>query len=437
MPQQSPVNTLASALLLGMAILHILATAWPQIPAWLSGLAGWLAFLLLLIVQPGPFKLFLALAGTGLLLLLCGWWLGSTPSVEKILLQNNGLIVMLYCISYLTLLTAPMQATEKTPPTGRLSALKTLLGVYLLSSVINASVLVLVAERFKKTGAVSRQSITLTARAFSLAPLWSPFFGAMAVALTYAPEAKLYPLMAVGIPLALIGMLYTLLDLGGHRLQKLQDFKGYPMQADSLWVPLVLASSVIIGHQLWPEVPILVVISTAAISLISVFLLAKRNQETTQQFRQHALNSAALMARQLGLFLGAGMLSIGAQSVFANFSDFLPFTSISGVLLSGLLAGGITLSILGIHPVVTISIIGPFLAPLEGDTNLVAMFYLCMWSLGTLASPFSGTNVIMRSHFGATGGELFRWNIVYVIFMWLVVSGVFVLWASGSAISFW
>lgn len=200
------------------------------------------------------------------------------------------------------------------------------------------------------------------------------------------------------------------------------------MQADSLWVPAVLGSSVIIGHQLWPEVPILVMISAAAILLTTVFLLVKQNPETTQQFHQHIRESAPLKSRELGLFLGAGLLSVGAQAVFASFSDFIPFTSVSGVLLSMLLAGGIGLSIAGIHPVVTISIIGPFLTPLEGNPNMIAVLYLCMWSLGTVASPFSGTNVIIRSQFGASGGELFRWNIGYVVFMWLAVSVIFIVW---------
>ena len=200
------------------------------------------------------------------------------------------------------------------------------------------------------------------------------------------------------------------------------------MQTDSLWIPAVLGSSVIIGHQLWPEISILVMISAAAILLTSGFLLAKSNQETTQQFYQHVRDSAPLKSRELGLFLGAGLLSVGAQAVFASFSDFHPFTSVSGVLLSILLAGGLGLSIVGVHPVVTISIIGPFLLPLEGDPNMIAVFFLCMWSLGTVASPFSGTNVIIRSQFGASGGELFRWNIGYVMFMWLVVSVMFIVW---------
>ena len=212
-------------------------------------------------------------------------------------------------------------------------------------------------------------------------------------------------------------------------MHKLRDFIGYPLQVESLWVPAVLASSVIIGHQLWSEVPILLLISAASIILSCVFVLAKRRQQGIQQLQQHVSNSATLKSRELGLFLGAGMLSVGAQSVLTNFGNFLPFTHISGALLSGLLAGGIVISIMGIHPVVTISIIGPFLAQLEGDTNLVAMFYLCLWSLGTVASPFSGTNVIMRSQFGTPGKDLFRWNIGYVGFMWMVVSGVFVVWS--------
>jgi hypothetical protein len=100
--------------------------------------------------------------------------------------------------------------------------------------------------------------------------------------------------------------------------------------------------------------------------------------------------------------------------------------------LSLLLGGAIVVSLLGVHPVVSVAVIGPLVQPLHPDPNVLAMLFLCIWSLGVVASPFSGLNAIMRSQLEVSGRDIMLWNIGYVVVMWVMVSAVFFLIA-GSA----
>ena len=410
-----------------MATLHILATPAPLIPLWLSGLCGWIALLLLLLARPDQFTQFFWLGGFGLVFLLLGSWRGSPVALDKILLQNNGLMVMLYCVGFLRLVAVSAGAVEQSLPVGRMAFIKTLLGVHILGAVINVSILILVSERLKARDALGRQAVTAIGRAFSMAAFWSPFFAAMAVALSYAPEARPDELMGTGLALTLTGMLVTLAGMGGRGLHRLADFQGYPMQAGSLWIPLSLAASVAVTHQWLPQLPILLLVSTLSLLLVTAFLFATRPRTAVTQLHEHVQNGAARMARELGLFMGAGLLSVGVESLFASFAGFQPFSSVGWPLLSGLLAGSILLSLLGVHPVASVGVIGPFLGSLPANPSLLATLYLCIWALGVVASPFSGLNTIMRSQFDVAARDVLRWNIGYVLIMWGVVSGLFYL----------
>ncbi|HPE60605.1 MAG TPA: hypothetical protein PLB10_09725 [Thiolinea sp.] len=427
MPSQSLFSGVASLLLLAMATLHIFATLVPLIPLWLSGLCGWIALLLLLLSRPGQFSQFFWLGGAGVLFLLLGSWRGSPIVPEKLLLQNNGLMVMLYCVGFLKLVAASAGAIDRPLPTGRLAFIKTLLGVHVLGAVINVSILILVSERLKARDALGRQAVTLIGRSFSMAAFWSPFFAAMAVALNYAPGARPYDLISTGLLLTAIGMLVTLIGMGGRGLKRLADFQGYPMQFSSLWIPLLLAGSVAVTHYFLPQLPILLLVSTLSLLLVSVLLFATRPRTAAPLLQGHIRSSSTRMARELGLFMGAGLLSVGVEALFASFTGLQPFSSVDWVLLSGLLAGAILLSLLGVHPVVSVGVIGPFLAPLPADPSLLATLYLCIWALGVVASPYSGLNTIMRSQFNVAALDVLRWNIGYVLIMWLMVSGLFYL----------
>ncbi|MEZ5448164.1 MAG: hypothetical protein R3E89_03805 [Thiolinea sp.] len=104
----------------------------------------------------------------------------------------------------------------------------------------------------------------------------------MAVVLTYDPQAEFLPMTLSGLAMAAVGMLLTTLELGGRGLRKLQDFRGYPMQAGSLAIPVLLASGVLLLHYLLPEVSILVWVSLLSISLTVALLYLHQRPSATR-----------------------------------------------------------------------------------------------------------------------------------------------------------
>lgn len=415
-------HLLASLSLLAMtalALLHWLAL--PELPLWISGAFGWLGLFLLLISSPGKaFQQFFALSAAGLLLLLTAVFRGADIALEPLLQQNNSLIVMLFCVGFLRLV-ADAALTNEPLPQGKLAYVKTLLGVHLLGAVINASILVLVAERLKSQQALGRQSLIVIARGFSMAAFWSPFFAAMAVALTYAPGAELIPVMLTGLGLTAIALIVTVLEQGGRRLDKLDAFRGYPTHASNLLIPALLAISVLVLHSLFPDLPVLTLVSATAIVLTIAFLFIRRRDEMIEALNHHIRHSAPRMGRELSLFLGAAVLTIGLQALFSTFTDFQPLTQFRAFEFSALLGMAVCLSLLGLHPVVSISLIGPMLTPLSPPPNALAALYLCIWSLGVVANPYSGINAILRSHFELSSKNIIGWNLRYVLIMWGII----------------
>ncbi len=421
---------IASLLLVLMALLNFMHIAIPALPLWWSGVCAWLALGLLLVCLPvrmfGQF-MGLALVG-GLLLLWSSLQYGQSLALPPLLEQNNGVLVMLFSVSFLRLVAVPEQ--QRLPlPLGRWAFLQTLFGVHVLGAIINLSILVLVAGRYQAKQVLNRQTVTLIGRAFSAAALWSPFFAAMGVTLTYAPGANLLTTMLLGSVLTGVSLGLIILLAGGWRLHGLDDFPGYPMQAGSLLVPVGLAVTVLVLHQWLPAVQVLTLVSMTSVLMVLLALVLRADPAGWGAIQQHVLGAAPRMARELSLFLGAGVLTVGLQSVLAGLDGWQPFQTFAGMEAALLLAAAILVSMIGVHPVISIAVTGPLLLPLHPDLNMLAVLFLSMWSLGVVASPFSGVNVMLRGQFDLAGRDLFVWNIGYVLIMWVLVSLAFVLYA--------
>lgn len=420
---QSQAKTIASLLLILMALSNVVHVIFPAFPLWISGVSTWLALGLIIFRAPRqPFTQFFALSGVGLILLLIAYWRGAHLVWSDIVLQNNGLVCLLYGVGFLRLITLATQDKNQTLPQGKLAFLQTLLGVHLLGAVINMSILVLMAERLYLNQALTKQAVIVLTRGFSTAAYWSPFFAAMAVALSYAPNANLMTILVYGMALASLALSITILELGGFKLDKVKDFRGYPVHLSSLTIPALLAITVLILHKFLPTLPVLTVIGSTAVILSISFTCYKQRQKAITLIKTHITHSGQRMARELSLFMGAGLLSIGVQLFFNTLTNWHPFTTFSAWQFSGLLAITIIISIIGVHPVVSIAVIASLLQPLHPDPTLLAILCLSIWSLGVVASPFSGVNTVLGSQFQIKAYDLINGNRLYVSIMWLNVT---------------
>ncbi len=386
--------------------LHILGA----VISWLVVILQWRGFSKSMKNQAG------ILFGAGIAILLFSYSQGVTTSLDKIFMVNYPLLAMFAAVAFLAL-TTPSQP-DMNLPTSKSAALTTALGTNLLGAVINLSILFVFGDRMQREGSLTRNQRIILARSFCAAAWWSPFFIALGVALTYAPEAQWHHTFKPGFLMSIIAILYTTIEVA---LRSKEQFRGYPIRVESLVVVVSLAAAVMLLHYLFPTMRILNLICCVSPIGAMIFMKGSPKNTVLKNFVETKILS---VSPQFILFLAAGVFSTAISSltrVYPTLFNFdgmtfgpMMFASISGIL--------IIIGFLGVHPIVGISIISPLILPLNPDHSQLAFMYLTSWAVATGSSPLSGVGLVMVSRYNATPLTVLKNNYHYAIAMWAISS---------------
>ncbi|MBO1518442.1 hypothetical protein [Oceanisphaera pacifica] len=412
-------------ILLGMLLISAQLLGLP-VPQGGAGVAYWLAAGLL---WPGlssrnrlqaSVLLIIGLACLGISV-----WLGGDFELRRLLGSNANLLSMLVAVSFLSLVSRPTNEQDKPLPRGRAALASTLAAVHVFGSVINLSSVFIIGDRLAQLANLSREQSIVLVRGFTAAAFWSPFFAAMAVALSVAPEAKLTQLWLVSIPLAALGLGLTYWQLARqtsslvakHGSQtEVADFIGYPLHLGALLLPCMLAIAVLLFHQLWPVLSILAVITLLA-PLFSLVVLVVTQRSVLAGIRQLTAGRLPQMGNELALFLAAGVLAYGLESLLLNANLSLPVQHFGALAASITYLAIVLLALLGIHPIVCIALAASLLSPLAPDHTLLALVFLSSWAVGTSTGPLSGINLAFQGRYGVDSFKMMRWNLSYLTLM--------------------
>ena len=354
--------------------------------------------------------------------MLYGWLSGGPVQLEKALVGNQALLAMLAGVSFLRLVSVPAVDAGEADPRGPAALWRTLLGVHLFGSVINLSAVMILGDRQSRRQAMTPLQATVLSRGFALAAHWSPFFAAMGIALSNSPGAQLLVLSSVGLPIAVLGLSVSAWQLS--RRPAVRDFVGYPMHFGALWIPGLLASLVLLMHQLSPVTPVLTLISSLSVLLTLVALPVRDFARAPSRFFAHVQEGLPRMSGELLLFLAAGVLAAGIGSLVQSTGwtlDLIHFGATEASLLLLLMVG---LSVVGVHPVISIATAHGLLSPLAPDPNLIGITFLMAWAQGVSISPLSGMHLGMQGRFGIDPRGFLRWNGSYTLFMLALDTGV-------------
>ncbi len=350
---------------------------------------------------------------------------GRVVRWEQLLTQNMLLIAMLACVTFLQLV-APAPAA----PAARLvSPLRRLLNVaaavHVLGAVINLSMVVIASEQLsRRVGALPEVVGRVMARAFLVAALWSPFFAAMAVALTYAPGARLPEIALIGVPTAALLILLSCVEalrrLDSDARQQLPD---YPLTLRLLGLPATMALAVAVLHEWRAQWAMLTVINATALGLPLLLLSwrAGRGEPTLALLRHHVSERLPMMRGEFLLFLAAAVFGTGLEAWLADLSSIRPFDAVTWPVAASLLAAMIVLASFGVHAVITITAVSALCAPLQPDPVVMALVFLGTWGLGLAVNPLSGVHLLLQGRFGLSAWRLARGNWPYVALGYAVV----------------
>ncbi len=334
----------------------------------------------------------------------------------KILISNQYLLTLLIGVGFLKLIAMPKQTDLKELPSGKNSFLKTYLGVHLFGSVINLSSLVLVGDRMFNKAPLSNLQLIVLTRSYASDAYWSPFFVAFAAASTYAPNLSTMPILFIGFILAIVAFLLTYFEVS--KKYDFEDFRGYPIQFETLYLPFLLALMVILTHHFFPNTKVIVLIALYSLVLTILILPIKFNfNDAKEKFFTHITSDLPKMKNEISLFLFAGMFGVSASSILIGHEIQLPFSTFDASVASLLLLVIIILSFVSIHPIITIAIIGNWMP--EVNHTLLAITFLMSWSIAMPISPFNGLNLTMQSKYDLTPLQIPKVNFIHAIQMYI------------------
>ena len=361
------------------------------------------------------------LLSTGVLMLLVGVSKGIALPWALIFTRNLPIITMLSAVSFLSLASPDGEETQK--ERGAKGIISTMLVCHLLGAFINLAIVFVTGDRLAKKGRLTDAQTFVIMRSFGAAAFWSPFFVASGVALTYAPGSSWQQMAIPGLFMVIVVFLLTFIQ--AMRTEG-KSFEGFPLRLENLFLPIFLGAAVFLGHYVAPEIKTLNLIALLAPTAAFLFMKKRPRQEhllkyvNTQMYRS---------TNQIVPFFSAGVFAAGIASLIAGFPELFAiriteFTPLIFAIFSGVM---LFVSMIGIHPVISIATVSPFLTGL-GDPNQLAFCFLLVWGAGTSTSPLSGIGLAVTGRYFASARQILRSNAWYVVVVWLLASLLNALW---------
>ena len=416
MNNTSLIAKLPGTLLFVMILLAVAAATSARIsPLW-AGLAGWSAALML--CQRLPRAMILQISGMLFVGLGCLLWLalhGHSVDFVRVLSANVHITALIASVTFLRLISLPDNQQQAALPKGPGALVRTAWGLHLFASVLNLSAVMLFGNRMEQAGRINRVQAMLFSRAFCSGCYWSPFYVSIATALVYAPGSDFITLVLAGLPIALAGLLLTSWQLA--RDEQSRETCGYPLRFDALFIPALLSLSVILLHRVLPNFPVLTLITVLSFLLAVAILFVRVRAASIERLGAHICNELPEMHKELILFLNAGVMSVGISGVLIGSDISLGLTSVSALTAGGFILAAILLSLVGVHPVITIAVLSSLLGNTAYHANLLGVCMMMMWGGSIVASPFSGINLALQGRFGVSSFLLMRWNMAYSLTM--------------------
>lgn len=383
-----------------------------------SGILAWLAFILLFQTLKSK-KIIVILLISSLIAYFVCYVNDYKVDFFKVFTVNQYLLTLLIGVGFLRLVATPRKDKIQKLPKGKNSFIKTYLGVHLFGSVINLSSLLLVADKMYKKAPLTNAQIILLTRSFASDAYWSPFFVAFAAAITYAPKLTTSIILVNGIVLAFLAFLITYYEVNKEKKFNIDEFYGYPLSLDTLYLPILLAFLVLLTNHFYPQIKVIILISSFSILMTFFILPVKKGiLETTKIFKFHIIDELPKMKSEISLFLVAGMFGITISSILVGLDLSFPFDVFDWKIASILLLVFLFLAFIGIHPIITIAIIGDFLSGV--NHTLLAVTFLMAWSTTVSTSPFSGLNLTIVARYNVNAKEIFMLNIAYAFKMYVI-----------------
>ncbi|MBY8182232.1 hypothetical protein KW505_21385 [Vibrio fluvialis] len=350
----------------------------------------------------------------GVIGLLIGWYHNPSIDWQRSLTINIPLICIILGASMLKLVCTPSQKNRQSA--GNKGIWQTLISTHLFSSVINISAMYIAADFFYRSAKLSDAHVAILSRAYTLSMLWSPMMAGMAIALTWSPQASIVYLLVMGMLLAILGLWFTArhathLD-GGQNDQ----FKGISMSIADLKIPVCLTLLVLLFNYAFDIDSVPLLVTGVSVGSVLLLVLIRHPKNGVSMVAEYASIQLPSMKNEIALFIAAGIFAQGLTTLATLILPEHLDMALNWLDCSLIMVLVTFLAYLGMHPIASIAVIGSCLHSAQFSSNTMALAFLVAWSLGALASPFSGTTMAITQRYRVPMKTLRANNQAYLLF---------------------
>jgi hypothetical protein len=195
------------------------------------------------------------------------------------------------------------------------------------------------------------------------------------------------------------------------------NYTGFPVSLEALWVPLTLVIGCLGTHMLLPQVPTTGIVAMCSLGLTGAVLLLRVRWGVGRALAEHARTRLPAMGGELTLFCSAGVLAIGIATAVQASPPPLPIDRFTAWSAWALLLAIVAISLVGVHPAISIAAAATLLNPLDPNQTLFALTSVVAWGSVAAAGPLSGLNIVLNGQFGVDNFRLARRNWRYLVVM--------------------
>jgi len=402
-----------------VVVLSAIAIVWPA-----AGLAAGVAALLagavgLTLVRGAPRVIALVLASAGIAALVVGAVNGRSPTLPAALAVNQDLVGMLAAVSFLRLLA--LGARSPRPRlSGRAAVARTALVVHSLGAVINISAVALAGDQLARSAPLRLADGMLLTRAYAAGAFWSPFWVAAAAAISYAPGADARVTVGLGLAVALVAVLVSVIDVSRALGPDLAEYRGYAITWALLRIPVALVGFVLALHLWLPDVPIPRIVLLGAIVVTVIGVVASSGASGLGRVGRHAIDGVSSLRSETTLFVAAGVMTVGLQTLVPLVDVALPVAGYGAWVAWASIVVMVLLAVVGFHPIVSLALIAVVVLPLEPDPTLFVLAATIGWGAAAAVGPTSGILMHVSARFGLDAFTLALRNAPFFVVSLLV-----------------
>lgn len=279
------------------------------------------------------------------------------------------------------------------------------LGAYGVGVVLTASAQSLLAPLVAEgTPLARRRQIAEAAlRGSALAPLWSPFFVALAFGTHYLPSVPLWQIIPLGFAMALLGILLSLIMFGWpHRTDQIGTGLTPALRGLApLALPVLSAAGIVVacsaGFGFSTLQSVVLTMPLAALGLVAVRSPRNLFGVVRATWGQIGRISDEALLVVLSMLLGVVLESTpGLSSVLTPWVTGWPSAALVALAIGGMIVGGM----MGAHPMITGTLILTTMPTGPGGVGDLALMQAVLigWGVSATLSP-SGITLLMSSSF--------------------------------------